>query len=341
MEITAMGIDLAKSVFQLHGVDRHGKAVLRKKLPRVQLGAFMANLSPCLIGMEACAGSNFWAREFKKAGHEVRLIPAQFVKPFVKSNKNDAADAEAICEALQRPNMRFAAPKSIEQQDIQSLHRIRKRLIGARTALINELRGLVGEYGVVLPRGPSMIRKHIGVAVQKAVEEGQMTAMSEKSILDLFEELAALDGRVKNYDDKIQSIHRAHPVCQRLSKMPGIGPITATAMIASVGNAQAFKNGRQFAAWLGLVPRQHSSGGKERLLGISKRGDTYLRMLLIHGARVVLRYRKENPQSKQEIWINNLVERRGMNRAAVALANKNARRIWVLMARDEEYREIA
>jgi transposase len=341
MELTAVGIDLAKNVFQLHGVDRRGKAVLRKKLSRGQLLAFVVNLPRCRIGMEACSGAHYWAREFGKLGHEVRLISPQFVRPYVKSNKNDAADAEAICEAMLRPNMRFVSPRGIESQDIQSLHRVRSRLVGSRTALVNEIRGLLGEYGVVLAKSVRQVRKNLAESVEKAVGQGQMTAMSRQTFSDLADELRGLDDQIQLYDEKIQAIHRSHPVCQRLSKVPGVGPVTATAVVGSVGDPSAFKNGRQFAAWLGLVPRQHSSGGKERLLGISKRGDVYLRTLLIHGARTVIQWRQADPKDRQGLWLKGLIERRGINRACVALANKNARRMWVLMARNEEYREIA
>jgi transposase len=341
MQVTALGIDLAKAVFQLHGVDRHGKAVLRKKLSRGQLLTFVANLPCCQIGMEACGGASYWAREFRKLGHEVKLIAPQFVRPYVKSNKNDAADAEAICEALLRPHMRFVTPKSVDQQDLQSLNRIRSRLVAARTALINEARGLLGEYGVVLPKGSSWVRKRLAESVDQALAEAKMTTMSRRLFEDLLEELAVLEVRIKRYDAQVQAIHRSHPVCQRLARIPGVGPVTTTAVVGAVGDPLAFKNGRQFAAWLGLVPRQYSSGGKERLLGISKRGDVHLRTLLIHGARTVIRHRDENAQDKRGKWLNSLIERRGVNRATVALANKNARSMWVLMARGEDYREAA
>ena len=290
MEINVLGIDLAKSVFQLHGLNETGKAVLRKKLSRSQLSVFVAKMPPCLIGIEACGGSSFWAREFQKHGHTVRLISPQFVKPYVKSNKNDAADAEAICEAVQRPSMRFVAVTQVEQQDLQSVHRIRERLVKARTALSNEIRGLLSEYGVVIPVGMAKLREHLPEILKKAEKEA--------------------------------------------------GPLTATALIASVADPLVFKNGREFSAWLGLVPRQNSSGGKTQLLGISKRGDVYLRTLLIHGARSPLRWadRKEDGRSR---WAQSLVERRGKNRAAVALANKNARIVWCLLSRGETYRPAA
>ena len=338
MEISVLGIDLAKTVFQLHGVNRSGKVILRKKLSRGQLLEFVANLPRCLIGMEACGGANYWAREFKKLGHEVKLMSPQFVKPYVKSNKNDMADAEAICEAVDRPNMRFVAIKQVEQQDIQSLHRVRERLVKTRTALSNEIRGLLQEYGIVLPRKISQLRSGLPLIIESS--GNQLTSMSQELLRNLMEELQGIDCRVSDYDKKIKSIHDAHPVCKRLSKIPGVGPITATALIASICDPGAFKNGRELSAWLGLVPRQNSSGGKEKLLGISKRGDVYLRKLLIHGARAAL-YWIDNKEDRRSLWAKKIIEKRGMNRAAVALANKNARTIWVLMARGEEYRAVA
>jgi len=272
-----------------------------------------------------------------QTGAQYQLISPQFVRPYVKSNKNDAADAEAICEAMLRPNMRFVSPKSVAQQDIQSLHRVRSRLVRSRTALVNEIRGVLAEYGVVLSKSVGIVRNNLTAAVEKAVDQGQMTTMSQQTFTDLGSELGDLDLRIAKLDDKIQAIYRSHPVCRKLSKVPGVGPMTATALVAAVSDPSSFTNGRQFAAWLGLVPKQHSSGGKERLLGISKRGDVYLRTLLIHGARAVIRWRDEDSQEKRTQWLNRLVERRGCNRAAVALANKNARQMWVLMARNEEY----
>ena len=337
MSFTILGIDLAKSVFQLHGVNEAGKKVLQKKVSRSELIRFIANAPKCLIGMEACGGAHYWAREFRKFGHEVKLISPQFVRPFVKSNKNDQADAEAICEALVRPSMRFVASKGIDQQDIQSLHRARERIVKTRTALMNEIRGLLAEYGVVRAKGSRSLQKELLATLHQAFEQGQMTGFSCEIFERLLEELRELEERQKWYDARVQAIHRNHPVCQRIAEIPGIGPMTATAMIAAVADPKAFRNGRQMAAWIGLVPRQHSSGGKERLLGISKRGDVYLRKLLIHGARSVLRTIENQTETRQNIWLKKLVERRGMNRATVALANKNARKIWVLMAHEKSY----
>lgn len=333
-KITVLGIDLAKNVFQLHGVDYRGKTVLKKKIPRSQLIHFMANLPPCLVGMEACGGANHWAREFKKLGHDVKLMSPQFVKPYVKSNKNDASDAEAVCEAVSRPNMRFVPVKEVDQQDLQSIHRIRERLIKGRTALANEIRGLLSEYGLIIPQGISHITKKLPNILGDA--ENALTSLTRELFANLLKELREVDEKIKNYDEKIHAIHKAHPVCQNLSTIPGVGPLIATAILAAIGDPRAFKNGREFAAFLGLVPRQNSSGGKNILLGISKRGDVYLRKLLIHGARSTLRW-LEPKNDRLSIWVKKIVERRGTNRAAVALANKNARIIWVLMTKGEDY----
>ncbi len=341
MKVTSIGIDLAKSIFQLHGVDAHGKALFRKKLSRGQLLPFIAQLNPCLIGMEACGAASFWAREFKKMGHDVKLIAPQFVKPFVKSNKNDAADAEAICEALLRPNMRFVTPKSIEQQDIQSLHRVRSRQVAARTALSNELRGLLSEYGVVLPQGITQLRKNLTAMLETAQQQERVTQRGKLLFETMLDELRELDAKIAEMDVRIESIHNGSEASQRLAEIPGVGKLTATAVVAAVGDVKVFKNGREFSAWIGLVPKQHSSGGKEKLLGISKRGDVYLRTLLIHGARASIRFLDRQADSSRKQWLQKLIERRGMNRAVVALANKNARQIWVLLARNEEYRAAA
>jgi transposase len=334
MNSTTIGLDIAKNVFQLHGVDAHGKAVLRKQLKRSQVLAFFANLPPCLVGLEACAGAHYWTRELIKLGHDARLISPQFVKPYVKGNKNDANDAEAICEAVGRPNMRFVPVKSIEQQDIQMLHRIRSGLVKDRTAHANRVRGLLGEYGLAVGKGLAQLRKRLPELLEDA--ENNLTTAARQIFADLYERLVELDKQVSAYTDKIQALHRASPVSQALAAVPGIGPITATALLASLGDGKAFASARQVAAWLGLVPRQDSSGGKPKLLGISKRGDVYLRTLLIHGARAVVKTaaRKDDAQSR---WINELVKRRNANIAAVALANKNARVVWALLTRTEAY----
>jgi transposase len=334
MNITVLGVDLAKNVFQLHGVDASGKVIVRKQLTRAKLIEFVINLPPCLIGMEACASSYYWARRFQQTGHEVKLISPQFVKPYVKSNKSDRNDAEAICEAVTRPNMRFVAIKSTEQQDIQAIHRIRSGLVQRRTALANQTRGLLGEYGIVVPQGIKKLNKQLPLILEDA--QNGLSDLVRELFADLYEQFKAVDKQVKKYDAKLEQLSGHSEVCQRLIQIPGVGAITATAIAASVGDAKVFKNGREMAAWLGLVPRQHSSGGKSLLLGISKRGDRYLRTLLIHGARAVMS-RVNKTKGPQNIWLKQLMERRGNNKASVALANKNARVIWALMAKGAAY----
>jgi transposase len=334
MNSTTIGLDIAKNVFQVHGVDAHGKVTLRKQLKRSQVLAFFANLPPCRIGLEACSGAHYWARELIKLGHDARLISPQFVKPYVKGNKNDANDAEAICEAVGRPSMRFVPVKSIEQQDIQMLHRVRSGLVKERTALANRTRGLLGEYGLVVGLGLTQLRRRLPELLEDA--GNNLTVAARQLFSDLYDRLVELDQQVAVYGDKIQVLHRSSPVSQALASVPGIGPITATALLASLGDGKAFASARQVAAWLGLVPRQASSGGKAKLLGISKRGDVYLRTLLIHGARAVVKAaaKKDDAQSR---WINELVKRRNANIAAVAVANKNARIAWALLTRAESY----
>jgi transposase len=339
MVISALGIDLAKSVFQLHGVDERGRVVLTRQLSRGQLLEYIAKLPKCLIGMEACSGAHFWARKFKTFGHDVRIIAPQFVKPYVKSNKNDRIDAEAICEALTRPSMRFVSAKSIDQHDIQCIHRVRERLISARTALMNEIRGLLAEYGVVLPVGKSALLNRLSDLLEKAVSRSDMTTLSFTLFSEMHAELRELDQRIGQLDDRIQALYDNHPVAQRIGQIPGVGPLTATAIVAATANPGDFKNGRQFSAWLGLVPRQNSTGGKNRLLGISKRGNVYIRKLLVHGARSAFIRMERHPDWKQTQWLKQLEVRRGVNRSVVALANKNARRIWAVMAYEEEFKQ--
>jgi transposase len=334
MNVKTIGIDLAKNVFQVHGVDEKGHQILKKRLSRKQFLPFFANLPHCTIGIEACGSSNYWARQLQRLDHDVYQMSPQYVKPYVKSNKNDYNDAEAICEAVTRPNMRFVSIKTIEQQDIQAIHRIRERLVRERTALINQTRGLLREYGVFLPLGRYAFRARITDVLEDA--ENELSALARELIADQVAQLYELEQRISQYDMRVNQAFQGSPLCQRLAEVDGVGPMVATAMVAAVGDAQSFRNGRQLAAWLGLVPRQHSTGGKTRLLGISKRGNKYLRTLLIHGARAVLRYSqsKTDPRSR---WLQKLSERRGFNRACVALANKNARILWALMARDTAY----
>ncbi len=340
-DITTIGLDLAKNVFYIHGVDARGKTVVKKKLARSKVLEFFVNLSPCLVGMEAGGGSNYWAREIKKLGHETKVMAAQFVKPFNKSNKNDENDAEAICEAVARPNMRFAPVKSVDQQDIQSVHRIRERLVSARSSLACEIRGLLGEYGVVIPQGIRELPKEIPNILADA--ENQLTTFTRELIQDLFSELLALTEKVKKYNGIIDSIHKNHPVAQRLTTIPGVGPIAATAILANASDPSLFKNGREFAAYFGLVPRQSSSGGKQNLLGISKRGDRYIRLMLIHGARAAVGHNKnlKGESDKRLEWVKKLREKKGYNKTAVALANKNARTIWALLKSGESFKAAA
>lgn len=334
MKATTIGIDLAKNVFQVHAVNEFGKTVLKKQLKREQMAAFFANLPAALIGMEACSGAHYWARKLTGMGHDVRLMAPQFVKPYVKTNKNDAADAEAICEAVARPNMRFVPIKNIEQQAVLSLHRVRQGFISARTAQANQIRGLLSEYGIIIPQGISNITKLVPDLLEDASNElpGMFRLLVDR-LMDHFKELYR---QVAEIDVQIKAWHRQSDLSCKLEKIPGVGPVTATALVATIGDAKNFDNGRQVAAWLGLVPRQHSSGGKSNLLGISKRGDSYLRMLLIHCARAVIFSAKR--KGVQEGWVHELVKRRNHNIAAVALANKIARTVWALWAHDREFR---
>lgn len=334
MKITTIGIDLAKSVFQVHGADAHGKVLIRKQLRRDQVAPFFANLPPCLIGMEACGSAHHWARKLQALGHTVRLMAPQFVKPYVKTNKNDAADAQAICEAVARPTMRFVAIKTAEQQSVLALHRARQGFVKARTAQANQIRGLLAEFGLTLPQGIH----HLATRVPQLIEDAsnELTGPFRLLIQCLLDHLKALDRQVGELEVQIKAWHRANPASSKLEKVPGIGPITASALVASMGDVKHFRNGRQVAAWLGLVPKQHSSGGKPMLLGMSKRGDSYLRTLLIHGARAVILQAQR--KAGEHSWLLKLIQRRNANVAAVALANKNARIVWALLAHDREFR---
>lgn len=336
MEITTLGIDLAKSVFQLHGVNKKGAKVFGKKLSREKLIEFVAQLSKCTIAMEACGGSHYWGRKFRDMGHEVKLLSPQFVKPFVKSNKNDANDAEAIVEASLRPSMRFVALKTVEQQNALCLHRVRERLVCSRTALINEIRGLLGEFGISIPQGAEKFRQQLPEILEDANNE--LSAQTRALFVGLREELKALDVKIAAMDKDIENLAESQETSKNLMTIPGVGPVTASAIVASVGDASIFKNGREMSGWLGIVPRQNSSGGKTKLGGISKRGDKYLRKLVIHGARSVLMH-IDSRDDQQARWLKQLVERRGFNRACVALANKNVRTMWALMTTGESFRK--
>lgn len=333
MKITTIGIDLAKEVFQVHGVDVHGKTMLRKQLRRSDMAKFFVNLEPCLIGMEACGSSHHWARKLSEFGHTVKLMSPQFVKPYVKTNKHDVADAEAVCEAVSRPNMRFVLIKNAEQQAILSIHRARQGFVKARTAQANQIRGLLSEFGIVIPQGIRSINKRM-VAILEDAENGLPGAL-RKLLERLSDHLRELDRQVEELELQIKLWHKENEASQRLEAIPGIGPITASAIVATVGNASEFKNGKQLSAWFGLVPKQRSSGGKQTFLGISKRGDTYLRTLLIHGARAVIRFAENKVEP--ESWLRKLIARRNKNVAAVALANKNVRIIWALLSRDTKF----
>ena len=334
MKITTVGIDLAKNVLQVHGVTEHGKKVFNKQLRPKQVLSFFVQLPPCLIGLESCSGAHHWARQLQAQGHTVKLMAPQFVKPYVKTNKNDAADAEAICEAVGRPNMRFVPIKNVDQQAVLSVHRARQGFVKARTAQGNQIRGLLMEFGITLPLGISHITKRLPAILEDG--ENDLPDVFRQLLQRLLDHLKELDRQVQELEIQIQGWHQHNAMSRKLAGIPGIGPITASALVASIGDASNFKNGRQLAAWLGLVPRQHSSGGKQVLQGISKRGDTYLRTLLIHGGRSAIRVAagKTNPTSR---WITALLERRHKNVAAVALANKNARIVWALLAHQREY----
>lgn len=334
MKITTIGLDLAKTVIQVHGVNEHGKIGLKKTLRRDQVLPYFANMAPCLIGMEACGSAHYWARKLQTLGHTVKLMAPQFVKPYVKTNKNDAADAEAICEAVTRPNMRFVALKNGEQQALLSLHRARQGFVKARTAQANQIRGLLSEYGIVMAQGMSHIVKRLHGILEHS--ESDLPGMFRQLLQRLGEHLKELDRQVGELEIQIRTWHQQNEMSRKLEKIPGIGPITASALVASIGDAKNFKNGRQLAAWLGLVPRQHSSGGKPTLLGISKRGDSYLRTLLILGAQSALRVAARKADHACS-WLAKLTARRHQNVAAVALANKNARIVWALLAHNREY----
>jgi len=337
-QITTVGVDLAKSIFQVHCNDSNGRMVLNKKVRRRDLLMFMSTIRPCLVGMESCCGSHYWARKFTECGHTVKLIPAQYVKPYVKTNKNDAADAEAIAEAVTKPNMRFVPIKEPYQQNIQMLRRIRSRLVGNRTALCNSARGFLMERGIIMSKGIQKLRKDLPNIISDA--ENELTDMAREEMHNLYSELCSIDVLVTEYDRKIQLIYDNDEACKRIGKINGVGIITATYVRAVMGDPRTFKNGRQFAAWLGLVPRQHSSGGRNNLLGLSKRGDIYLRMLLIHGARTVVMY-SEGKKDRLNRWAQDKIATRGFNKACVAVANKNARIIWAMLAHGEEYKMAA
>ncbi len=336
MKIIRVGVDLAKNVFHVHGVDRKEEAVWRRKLSREKwLKVVMEKLQPgAEVGMEACAGSYHWARQLQAGGFRVKLMAPQFVKPYVKSNKNDANDAEAICEAMSRPSMRFVSVKSVEQQDIQAVHRVRSELVSQRRSKVNQIRGLVGEYGLVAPQGIARLRKALPFWLEDA--ENGLSERFRRLLDGVRGDLVELDTRVGELDDEVAAIAKNDPVAQRLQPLRGVGPITATALVAAVGSAEQFAKGRDMAVSLGLTPKQHSTGGQDRLLGISKRGDPYLRSLLVHGGRSVIRTAKGKDDRLSQ-WVMNLVARSHPNVAAVAMANKTARIAWAMIRNGTDY----
>ncbi len=336
MQVTTIGLDLAKHVFQVHGVDAEGRPALRKRLRRSEVAAFFAALPPCLVGMEACATAHHWARELRRLGHEVRLMPPAYVKPYVKRGKTDAADAEAICEAVARPTMRFVPTKTAEQQAALVLHRTRDLLVRQRTVLINALRGHMAEFGIVAPQGAGRVGELVAAVVADE-EAGPLPPLARRALLALAAELQALGERIKAAEAAILAWHRDNEASRRLATIPGIGPITASAIAATVPDPAQFRSGRQFAAWIGLVPRQNSSGGKERLGRISKQGDRYLRRLLVVGATAVIRHARTRSAAEAG-WLRGVLERRPARLASVALANKTARIAWAVPARGETYR---
>jgi transposase len=334
MQITTIGLDIAKHVFQVHGVDAAEKVVVRKQLRRSQVIAFFASLPPCLIGMEACATAHYWARELTKLGHEVRLMPAKDVKAYLKRNKNDAADAEAICEAVRRPTMRFVSVKSPEQQSQLMQHRARDLLIRQRTQAINALRAHLAELGIAAAQGREGLKKLLAIIADAKDERLPIDARA--TLIVLAAQLQALQTLIGSIDKRIMTQHRSNEASKRLETIPGIGVVGATAIAATVTDPKAFRSGRDFAAWIGLVPRQDSTGGKQRLGPISKQGDRYLRRILVVGAHAVLRYAKHNPEKYPKL--TQLLARRPFKVVAVALANKMARIAWALLAKGETYR---
>ena len=336
MKLIRVGVDLAKAVFQMHGVDRNEKPVWRRRLPRDQwLRVLLETIEPGReIGMEACGGAHYWARKLQERGYAVKLIAPQFVQPYVQSNKNDVNDAEAICEAMSRPKMRFVAVKTVEQQDIQAAHRIRAGLIEQRTAKSNQIRGLVAEYGLVAPRELVQLRRALPVWLEDA--GNGLSERFRRLLHALWDDLRGLDERVAELDREITLIARSDPAARRLQQLRGVGPIVATALVAAVGDGGQFANGRQMAAALGLTPKQHSSGSTERQLGISKRGDAYLRTVLIHGARSTIRT-ANGKRDRLSQWVMALVARRHPNVVATALANKTARIAWAMLRHGTNY----
>jgi len=337
MEIRSVGIDLGKTTFHLVALGDNGKVLLKKKFTQKQLIAFTANMQTSLIGMEACSGAHFLGRTLREQGHDVKLIPAQFVKPFVKSNKNDFIDAEAIAEAVTRENMRFVPIKTDDQLDLQALHRVRDRLIARRTSVINQLRAFLLERGLVFAKSPAKLRERIPETLENADEK--ITPRMRNLLALLWEEWKDLDQQLDDLNQEVERIASSDPACMRLRQIPGIGPLVATAIVAAIGNGAAFRKGRDFAAWTGLVPKQYSTGGKTKLAGISKRGNRYLRKILIHGARSVV-FRSKRERIAMGEWMNTLEARASRNVLIVAMANKLARIAWAVLSSGQDYRAV-
>lgn len=336
MKIATIGIDIAKNVFQIHGVGAAGKVIVSRQLRRQQLLPYLQQLAPCLIGLEACPGAHHWARQIAALGHDVRLMPPQYVKPYVKRQKNDAADAEAICEAVTRPTMRFVAVKTEEQQAVLMLHRTRELLIRQKTMLINSLRGQLGELGIIAPQGRTGLAELVRLVGD---EQTRLPVIARQALLSLVGQLNEAVGRLAVMDQRIVQWHRSNKISLRLESIPGVGPITASVIAASVVDGKQFRNGRQFAAWLGLVPRQSSTGGKARLGRITKWGDSYIRKLLVVSSCALIRYARSKSPSVS--WLANLLVRRPAKIAAVAMANKTARIIWAVLTQEREFQPVA
>ena len=321
-------------MFQLHGVDRNGRVVLKRRVVRDQLLQTMARIDPCTVVVEACTGAFYWARKFEVLGHQVKIISPQYVKPFVRRQKNDGNDAEAICVAARQPHIPFVPKKTIEQQDIQALHRARQRMVNHRTAVVSQIRGLLLDRGFAFAKSITRARRIIPELLSNF--DNELTALAREALSELYDLFRDLDRRIASFDKKIDRVFRESEPCQRIAKIKGVGPKTATAIVAAVGDGSEFKNGRHLAVWVGLVPRQFSSGDRNVLMGISKRGSQHLRSLLVHGARAVVRTAPEKTDSNNQ-WVNQLRERRGFNRATVAVANKNARIIWAVLRTGAPY----
>lgn len=336
MNVIYLGIDLAKNVFQLCGLNQAGKPVYKKRTDRKTLLQTVANIPACLIGVEASTGAFYWQREFEKPGHKVKVISPQYVKPFVRGQKNDGNDAQAIAIALMQPTMQFVPPKSPEQQDIQALHRARQRIVNHRTATVCQIRGLLLDRGITIGAAVSRVRRAVPLILEDA--ENGLSVRMRRTIAELYDLFNDLGRRISFFDKEIDAVFRQSEACQRIAKVKGIGPKTATAVVAAIGKGTEFKNGRHFAAWLGLVPRQHSSGDRQVLMNMTKKGDKHLRTLFIHGARAVVRVAANNNEGYLNQWVNQLKERRGFNKTTVAVANKNARIIWSILHNETEYR---